>query len=382
MRLLHLSDLHLGKRVNEFSMLEDQRHILRQILAICDQRKPDAVLIAGDIYDRGVPSAEAMMLLDDFLAGLVARGINAMIISGNHDSAERLSYGGRIFFKNNIHIAWQIQDSVKPITLADDYGDVDFYLLPFLRPAEVRNEFPDNEISSYEDGVRTVISHMPINKARRNILIAHQFFTALGNDPLRSDSETVSVGGLDNVNTSLLDGFDYVALGHLHAPQRVGREGIRYGGSPLKYSFSEALQVKGVTWVELGKSGSLTVELLSLTPLHDMREIKGNIATLTDPLIYGNANTTDYIRAILTDEDEIVDAIGKLRAVYPNIMRLDYDNARTRATAGQGTMDIGEQKSALELFYDFYAQQNGAPLTEDKAQIVAHLLEQTEGMSL
>ncbi|MEG1874611.1 MAG: exonuclease SbcCD subunit D, partial [Angelakisella sp.] len=341
---------------------------------------PDVVLLSGDIYDRGVPATEAVELLDDFLTALVARGLPVLLISGNHDSPQRLNYGGRIFAKNKIYISTQLQDSLTPLTLRDEYGEVHFYLLPFLRPAEVRSLFPQEEVASYEDGVGVVLRQLPLRVEERNVLLAHQFFVAPGSSPLQSDSELVSVGGLDSVSTTLLDAFDYAALGHLHGPQRMGRDGVRYGGSPLKYSFSESLQTKCATLVELREKGDLRVELLPLVPLRDMRELRGSLAVLTSPAVYSAASTDDYIRATLTDEDEIVDAIGKLRAVYPNLLRLDYDNARTRALSHQDRMELGAQKSALELFRDFYAQQNGAPLTEEKEKILVALLESMGGL--
>lgn len=365
MKFLHLADLHIGKRVNEFNMLEDQKFILERILKITDEVKPDTVLIAGDLYDRSVPVGEAVSLLDDFLTELAGRKIPVFAISGNHDSPERLEFGSRIMCKNGVHIAGTFDGFMPQTSLSDEFGQVNIYLLPFLKPAMAVPYFKDKNIDSYEDAVRAAVGAQNIDTAARNVLVAHQFVTGGGKEPLRCDSETVSVGGVDNVDFSAFSAFDYVALGHLHGAQKIGRNEVRYSGSPLKYSFSEARQKKSVTFVELGEKGKTEITQIPLKPLRDMREITGPIAELLSPEIAAQGDCRDYIRAILTDEREITDAVGKLRAVYPNLMRIDFKNSRTdaenSATAASG--DISS-KTPLQLFEEFYENQNNTALSE------------------
>jgi exonuclease SbcD len=396
-KLLHIADLHIGKRVNEFSMLEDQKYILQDILRLVDEVKPAGILIAGDVYDKSVPSGEAVEILDDFLTDLAARRLQIFIVSGNHDSPERLNFGSRIMVKNGIHIAGTFDGFLKIITLQDEYGPVNIYLLPFIKPAMVQPHFADQSIESYEDAVRVTIQAAQIDCGERNILAAHQFITSGALQPERSDSETVAVGGLDNIDASVFEPFDYVALGHLHGPQSIGRETIRYSGSPLKYSFSEVRQQKSVTLIEFAQKGAINIQTLSLTALRDMREIKGPLAELlctgasagtstgtsTDTSVDGAVPSVcqDYIRAILTDEDEIFDAIGQLRQVYPNIMRIDFENSRNRQVTDSTSAAAGDvaRKSPLELFAEFYLKQNNCELNEEQQRIIREILEQAGG---
>lgn len=375
MKLIHLSDLHLGKRVNEFSMLEDQDHILRKILQIIDQEGPDAVLIAGDVYDKSVPSAEAVTLFDEFLYRLVKRDLQVFVISGNHDSPERLSFCSRMIDASGVHIAPVFSGTVSPVTLTDEHGLVDFFLMPFLKPAHVRRFYPDQPIESYTDAVRTVIDHMEIDPARRNVLMAHQFVTGAE----RSDSEERSVGGLDNVDASVFAPFDYVALGHIHSPQNVGSERIRYCGTPLKYSFSEAHHVKSVTAVELGETDDLSIRTIPLVPKRDLRELRGTYLELTDKHDYEGTNTDDYLHIILTDEEDIFDAIGKLRTIYPNLMKLDYDNRRTRGIASPDVPINAKDKTQLELFAELFELQNNQPMSEEQAAFCRSLIAEIWG---
>jgi exonuclease SbcD len=371
MKLIHLSDLHLGKRVNEFSMLEDQAYILKRILHVIDDEKPDAVLIAGDVYDKSVPSAEAVELFDDFLVSLAKRDLQVFIISGNHDSPERLAFGNRLIDASGIHLSPVYSGEVVPFCLHDSYGEVDVFMLPFVKPANVRRFFPDDTIESYTDAVRTAIAHMPVNTANRNVLVTHQFVTGAS----RSDSEDISVGGSDNVDAAVFDDFDYVALGHIHGPQNITSERIRYCGTPLKYSFSEATQQKSVTVVELAEKGKLTVRTIPLIPQHDMVEIKGTYGELTLKSYYESTTyPSDYIHITLTDEDDVPDAIGKLRVIYRNLMKLDYDNQRTRHSAEVNGADAVEHKSPLELFAEFYELQNNAPMSEVQADFVKEMI--------
>lgn len=373
MKFLHLADLHLGKRVNGFSMLEDQAHILRQILAILDDEQPDGVLIAGDVYDKSVPSVEAVELLDGFLTELRARGVPVLLISGNHDSPERLAFGGRVMDSCGIHISPVYDGALAPVTLQDAFGPVHVWLLPFVKPAHVRRWFPDADIESYTDAVAEAVAHMDIDTAARNVLVTHQFVTG----GARSGSEELSVGGTDNVDSGVFAPFDYVALGHLHGAQNIGRETIRYAGSPLKYSFSEARQHKSVTVVTLGEKGDVQVRTVALTPLRELREIRGSYDELTARSFYEHTTyRSDYLHLILTDEQDVFDAMSRLRTIYPYLMTLDYDNARTRAAGGMSAPAETERRTPLELFEALYKRQNHQPMSEVQRAYIAQLMEQ------
>lgn len=373
MKFLHLADLHLGKRVNGFSMLEDQAHILRQILAILDDEQPDGVLIAGDVYDKSVPSVEAVELLDGFLTELCARGVPVLLISGNHDSPERLAFGGRVMDSCGIHISPVYDGALAPVTLHDAFGPVHVWLLPFVKPAHVRRWFPDADIESYTDAVAEAVAHMDIDTAARNVLVTHQFVTG----GARSGSEELSVGGTDNVDSGVFAPFDYVALGHLHGAQHIGRETIRYAGSPLKYSFSEARQHKSVTVVTLGEKGDVQVRTVALTPLRELREIRGSYDELTARSFYEHTTyRSDYLHLILTDEQDVFDAMSRLRTIYPYLMTLDYDNARTRAAGGMSVPAETERRTPLELFEALYTRQNHQPMSEVQRAYIAQLMEQ------
>lgn len=363
MKFIHLSDLHLGKRVNECSMLEDQRYILGEILRIVDREAPEAVLIAGDVYDKSVPSAEAVALLDDFLVRLAGRDLQVLLISGNHDSPERLAFGGRLMAERGVHIAPVYDGRVAPVTLTDEYGPVRVYLLPFVKPSHVRRCFPDREVDTYTDALAAAIGAMGVDPALRNVLVTHQFVTGAA----RCDSEEVSVGGTDNVDVSVFAPFDYVALGHLHGPQTVGRETVRYCGTPLKYSFSEAGQHKSATVVELGEKGTTAVRTVPLVPLRDLVELRGTYEEVTFRGFYEGAGwQRDYVHITLTDEEDVPNAVGKLRVIYPNLMKLDYDNRRTRAGISLEGAEEVERRSPLELLEEFYEKQNGQPMGEEQ----------------
>ena len=372
MKYIHLSDLHIGKRVNEFSMMEDQEYILKEILKIIDDEKPEAVLIAGDVYDRSVPSAEAVQLFDEFLVSLAERKLEVFVISGNHDSAERLAFGSKLMEKSGIHLSEVYAGEVKPAVLEDEFGKVNIYMLPFIKPANVKRFYPEEEISSYTDALKLAVDSMGANFEERNIIMTHQFVTGAS----RSESEEISVGGTDNVDASVFDGFDYVALGHIHRPQNMGEERIRYCGTPLKYSFSEAGHQKSVTVAELKEKGELSVREVPLVPLRDMKEIKGTYDELTLKSFYDKtALREDYLHITLTDEEDVPDAIGKLRIIYKNLMKLDYDNTRTRSC---GYIDIEaniEAKKPIELFSDFYEAQNGKPMSDKQQEYMNELIE-------
>lgn len=373
MKFLHLADLHLGKRVNGFSMLEDQAHILRQILAILDNEQPDGVLIAGDVYDKSVPSVEAVGLLDGFLTELRARGVPVLLISGNHDSPERLAFGGRVMDSCGIHVSPVYDGALAPVTLQDAFGPVHVWLLPFVKPAHVRRWFPDADIESYTDAMAEAVAHMDIDTAARNVLVTHQFVTG----GTCSGSEELSVGGTDNVDSGVFAPFDYVALGHLHGAQHIGRETIRYAGSPLKYSFSEARQHKSVTVVTLGEKGDVQVRTVALTPLRELREIRGSYNELTARSFYEHTTyRSDYLHLILTDEQDVFDAMSRLRTIYPYLMTLDYDNARTRAAGGMSVPAETERRTPPELFEALYQRQNHRPMSEVQRAYIAQLMEQ------
>ncbi|MCI9502980.1 MAG: exonuclease SbcCD subunit D [Hungatella sp.] len=371
MKFIHLSDLHLGKRVNEFSMIEDQAYILKKILGIIRDEEPDGVLIAGDIYDKSIPSVEAVGLFDDFLKRLAGQKVQVFIISGNHDSPERLAFGAELIKLSGIHISPAYSGRVEPISLKDNYGAVHIYMLPFIKPVHVRSVFPEETVESYTDAVRAAISHMDIQESERNILVTHQFVTGAQ----RSDSEDICVGGADNVDVSVFDGFDYVALGHIHGPQSAGRESARYCGTPLKYSFSEANHHKSVTILELKEKGNLVIRAVELSPLRDMRELKGTYEELTNRKNYEGTRVDDYLHITLTDEEDIVDAMGKLRVIYPNLMKLDYDNRRTRENRELTGGETEESRTPLELIMDFYEKQNNQPMNEKQKALVSELME-------
>lgn len=372
MKLIHLSDLHLGKRVNEFPMLADQRFILAQILQIIDGERPDGVLIAGDVYDKSVPPVEAVELFDDFLVKLAERKIPVFVIGGNHDSPERLAFCNRLIDASGIHISPAYTGAVQPLTLSDEYGKINLYMLPFVKPANVRRFFPDEPIESYTDALRTAIDGMHVNLAERNVLITHQFVTGAA----RCDSEEISVGGTDNVDSSVFDGFDYVALGHIHGAQNVSSQRVRYCGTPLKYSFSEANQQKSVTVAELKEKGLLTVRTVPLVPLHEMREVRGTYEEIAARSFYENTSyPADYLHVTLTDETDVPEAMAKLRIIYRNLMTISYDNARTRSRTNLGVATEAEKKSPLELFAEFYEKQNGAPMNEEQTAFVQKLIE-------
>ena len=374
MKFIHLSDLHLGKRVHEFSMHEEQKDILDQILTIIDSEKPDGVLIAGDIYDKSVPPAEAVMLFDDFLVNLSNRALQVFIISGNHDSPERIAFGSRIMSEGGIHLSPVYDGNIQPFTMSDENGSVNIYMLPFIKPAHIRRYFADEDIVTYTYADRVAVKHMDVDPSVRSILVTHQFVTGAS----RSDSEEISVGGSDNVDASVFDGFDYVALGHIHSPQICKAKHIRYCGTPLKYSFSEMHDVKSLTVVELNETDTV-IRAVPLQPIHDMSELRGSFEKLTDPDFYTKSPQTDhYLRIVLTDENDIPDAIGRLRLIYKNLMNLEYDNTRTRKnTIVSGAIQT-ETKSAFTLFSEFYELRNNAPMSAEQIDYMRALIEKIE----
>lgn len=380
MRFIHLADLHIGKRVNEFSMMEDQRYILGRVLELVDEQKEngkavDGVLIAGDVYDKAVPAAEAVQLLDCFLTELVTRNLPVYMVSGNHDSGERLSFGSHLLEKSGVFLRSVYDGYLEPIELEDSYGKFNLYMLPFVKPAHVRKALDDDTIITYQDAVCAVLEHVSIKQEERNLLIAHQMVTGAQ----RCDSEEISIGGLDNIDADVFDCFDYVALGHLHGPQKVGRDEVRYAGTLLKYSFSECSHKKSVTIVEFCEKGNVTIETIPLVPLRDMRQIEGRYEEVMSKEFYKDSNKEDYLKVVLTDEEEIPDVLGRLRTVYPNIMKLEYNNTRTRSSKSIEQAEITENKQPVDYLEEFYEVQNNQKMSADQQMIVSDLIEKIWG---
>ncbi|MBO6236548.1 MAG: exonuclease SbcCD subunit D, partial [Schwartzia sp.] len=349
-----------------------QSHVLNEICEILRDEKPDAVLIAGDIYDKSMPSAEAVRLFDDFLSELSTDGQKVFVISGNHDSAARVAYGGRIMAKSGVYLsAPEYRGEVFSVPLEDNAGPVDIFLLPFIKPIHVSLAFKEEKIESYTDAMRVAVERMGVNPKRRSVLVAHQFVTGA----VRSDSEEVSVGGLDNVDASVFEPFSYVALGHIHRPQNIGSPRIRYSGTPLKYSFSEAKDEKSITISELDAKGAVSVRTIPLKPDHDLREIKGTYDELMKKENYAGTATDDFLHIILTNEDDVPDAMRKLKTVYPNLLRLDYDNARTKSGGAVEVVPEAETKTPMELVSEFYTMQNGQPMNEAQSEYIQRLAE-------
>lgn len=371
MKFAHIADLHIGKRVHDFSMLEDQRYILEEMLRIFDEEKVEGVLIAGDVYDKTVPSAEAVQVFDDFITKLAKMEMPIYMISGNHDSAERLAFGAQLFENDGVYISPVYEGEVKKVEVEDVYGTVNIWLLPFLKPATVRHALQREDINTYEEGVVAALQGCEIDTEQRNILVAHQFVT--GAD--RSDSEETSVGGLDNVSAEVFEDFDYVALGHIHRAQKMGRETLRYSGTPLKYSFSEADHKKSVTILELLEKGRVEIHVVPLVPRRDMRKMRGTYMEVTAKDAYTEENKMDYLQITLTDEEDVPGALQKLRTVYSNLMRLEYDNARTRENREVQAVEAQEQKSELELFEEFYELLNNESMKDEQVEFVEKLIQ-------
>lgn len=374
MKFIHTADLHLGKIVNGFSMLDDQEYILNEIIKIIDEEEPDGILIAGDVYDKTSPSSPSVALFDDFLYELTLRELEIFIISGNHDSPQRLAFGGRIMEKSRVHISPVYEGNAEHIILEDEFGPLNVYLLPFIKPAQARPFFPENKIEDYTDAVRCAVKAMRPDENERNILVAHQFVTGA----VTFRSEELSIGGLDNVDADVFDAFDYVALGHLHGPQNIGSERIRYAGTPLKYSFSECSHKKSVTIVELKEKGDLNVSTRKLSPARDMKEIRGEYAEVTLKDFYKDPDLKDaYLHITLTDEEDIPEALGRLKAIYPNLMKLDYDNKRTRSLKAADETNMAEDDmDPLDIFKRIYEAQNNSSLSEKQEELLRGLIEE------
>lgn len=368
MKFMHLADLHIGRRLNEFSMIEDQKYILNRIINIAAEQEVEGIIIAGDVYDRSIPSIEAIEIFENFVEELVKLKIPAYIVSGNHDSCERLSAFSNLISHSGIYISKTYNEKIEPII----YKNTAIWLLPFIRPADVRRYHPDIEIGNYEDAVKKVIDTLDIDESMTNIIAAHQFVTANGEAPELSDSEVSSLGTLDNVDFTVFDKFDYAALGHIHKPQSMGRKEVRYSGSPLKYSFSEVNQKKSVSIIEINKKHKINIETYPLEPLHDMREIKGSLIELLK-----EDKTEDYMHITLTDMG-IIDAKSKLETVFPNIMKLDFEEYNIILEDNKSIEKIKE-KNIIEYFCDFFKKQTGQEISAQNLEMISELLESSQG---
>ena len=371
MKLLHLGDLHLGKSLGEFDLIEDQKYILNQILDLIVQESVDAVLIAGDVYDKSIPSEAATRLLDTFLSQLAAKNVKTFMISGNHDSDDRLNYGSKLFVSNQIYISAVYDGHLNQYVINDGETEVHVYLLPFVKASQVKHYFPEAEIATYEDAVRVIIDTADINKEKCNVLVAHQFVAGKGEDPALGGSEgagTQSVGLVEKIGYNCFDKFDYVALGHIHSPQRVGRDEVRYSGSPLKYSLSEVNNEKSVPVITISGKKDISIDLFPLKPMRNMRHIKGK---MEDLLNKANAKSAeDFIYATLTDEDIINDAMGIFQQTYPNTVKIDYDNSHTREIEQVDISKIAQNKSFSELISDFYRLMYQCEISDEEMDIM------------
>ncbi len=381
MKILHLADLHFGKILQEQSLIEDQEYILKEIINIIKVEKVQVLLISGDVYDRSVPPTEAVNLLDDFLKILIKDlKIKVFIISGNHDSKDRLGFGNKIFEDEGLYIESKYNGRLKKVRLEDEYGPLNIYMLPFIKPVEVKKFFEDDLENNYDLAINKIIEKEEIDKSERNIIMVHQFVTAGNVKPERTESEVLSLGGIENVDVSNFKSFDYVAIGHVHRPQKIGRDTARYAGTILKYSFSEINHNKSIPIIDIKEKGNITINLLPLKPLRDMREIKGPIEELIKEENYKEGNLEDYIKAIITNEEPVYDAIGKIKKIYPNTLKLEIQNSKTINSNTEQNINLEEvkKKSELELFSDFYKLQNNLDLNEKQKEIVKNIISEVK----
>lgn len=381
MKILHLADLHFGKILQEQSLIEDQEYILKEIINIIKEKEIKALLISGDIYDRSVPPTEAVNLLDNFLKILIKDlKIKVFIISGNHDSKDRLGFGNKIFEDEGLYIESKYNGRLKKVKLEDEYGPLNIYMLPFIKPVEVKKFFEDDLENNYDLAINKIIEKEEIDESERNIIMVHQFVTAGNVKPERTESEVLSLGGIENVDVSNFKSFDYVAIGHVHRPQKIGRDTARYAGTILKYSFSEINHNKSIPIIDIKEKGNITINLLPLKPLRDMREIKGPIEELIKEENYKEGNLEDYIKAIITNEEPVYDAIGKIKKIYPNTLKLEIQNSKTINKNEEQNINLEElkKKSELELFSDFYKLQNNLDLNEEQKEIVKNIISEVK----
>lgn len=379
MKIIHTGDWHIGKLVHGLHMTEDQRYILKQLVSLIEQEKPDVLIIAGDIYDRSVPPVEAVDLLDEVLSDIVIKHqTKVLLIAGNHDSPDRVGFANKMLQDNGLYISGNLSETIKPIVIEDEYGPISFYPIPYSEPALVREILSNDEIRTHDAAMKGIVDRINenIDPGSRNICIAHGYI--IGSESLiESESERpLSIGGSDYVSVEYFDEFDYVALGHLHGPQRVKYDHIRYSGSLMKYSFSEANQKKSVTLIQMDHEGNVELEYKELKPIRDMRVIKGKLENLIDPDIYRETNTDDYIKAILTDRSELVDAISKLRAIYPNVLRMEKEQFEREAGHDQtSASNEFTKKNPLDLFSEFYENVSGESFSEEKKSVVSRIID-------
>lgn len=382
MRILHLADLHLGKILQEQPLIEDQKYMLEEIIKKVQEENIEIILISGDIYDRSIPQTDAVDMLDYFLNKLIKDlKKQVFMISGNHDSKERLGFGNKIFENDGLYISSKYEGQIKKVELQDEYGKLNIYLLPFIKPVEVKKYFED-EILSYDETIKKIIEKENIDETQRNIILTHQFITCVGEEIERTDSETISLGGIDNVDISNYDKFDYVAIGHVHRPQRIGRDTARYAGTMLKYSFSEVNHKKTIPIIDFKEKGNINIKLVELIPLRDMREIKGPIEELIKKENYKNTNTEDYIKAIITNEEPVYDAIGQIRKVYPNVLKLEIQNSKSSVSQNdekEKELQNIKNKSEVELFNEFYKFQNYTELNDEQSQVIENIVKEIKG---
>lgn len=376
MKILHLADLHLGKVIQEQSLLEDQKYMLNEIIEKIKEEEIDIILISGDVYDRSIPQADAIDLLDDFLNILIKDlKKQVFIISGNHDSKERLGFGNKIFENEGLFISSKYEGKIKKVELQDEYGKLNIYMLPFIKPIEVKKYF-DDESLSYDETIKKIIEKEDIDESQRNIILTHQFVTSIGEEVERTESEVLTLGGTDNVDISNYNKFDYVAIGHVHRPQRIGRDTARYAGTMLKYSFSEVNHKKTMPIIDFKEKGNIDIKLVELKPLRDMREIKGPIEKLIEN--YEEENANDYIRAIITNEEPVYDAIGQIRRIYPNVLKLEVQNSKILSNIEFKTENLQKvkSKSEVELFNEFYKFQNNIELNVEQKNLIQEVVKE------
>lgn len=380
MKILHLADLHIGKIIYEQSLIEDQKYILNEVIKIIKNKKVEVVLISGDIYDRSIPPLEAVELLNEFLNKLIKElNLKVFIISGNHDSKERLNFGSKIFESDGLYIQTNYEGNIRKVTLQDSYGPINIYMLPFIKPIDVKGYF-EEQIISYDDAIKQIMKKEKVDEDERNILMAHQFVTSNAIIPETCESEIINIGGIDNVDASNFEKFDYVALGHIHGPQKIGRDTIRYAGTLLKYSFSEIYHNKSVVVIDFKEKGNVNYELVPIEAKRDMREIRGPIEKLLSEENYKNTNTDDYIRAIITNEEAIYDPIGQIRKIYPNVLSLEVRNSKTENINKElEKIEKMKEKSELELFEDFYEFQLNKKIDENRKQIIKEIFDTIKG---
>lgn len=381
MKFLHLADLHLGKILQEQSLIEDQEYMLKQIIGTIERENIETVLISGDVYDRSVPPAEAVNLLDSFLRTLIKElKIKVFIIAGNHDSKDRLAFGSKIFEDEGLYIESKYNGNLRKVEVQDEYGKLNIYMLPFVKPIEVKQFFKEDLENNYNTAINKIIGKEEINNSERNIILVHQFVTAGTIEPERTESEILSLGGIENVDVSNFDDFDYVAIGHVHRPQQIGRKEARYAGTMLKYSFSEINHNKSVPIIDFKEKGNVEINLKELVPIRDMREIKGPIEELLKKENYELGNVNDYIKAVITNEETVYDAIGQIRRVYPNTLKLEIRNSKTINGGQEQDLNLQKvkRKSELELFEDFYKSQNNVDLDKKQKEIIKDIISEVK----